>query len=85
MVVSECFDRVDLGKKFGKNFIVFLGSQECKQPESNYEFPYVVDMLKYIKAHYGDHFEICVAGFPYKHPESKNLEDDMKFLKQKVR
>ncbi|XP_044746084.1 methylenetetrahydrofolate reductase-like [Coccinella septempunctata] len=76
---------LDYAKFIGVRNLLCLrgGSQECKLQESKYDFPHTPDMLKYIKANYGDHFEICVAGFPYKHPDSKTLEDDMKFLKEK--
>jgi methylenetetrahydrofolate reductase (NADPH) len=47
-----------------------------------------IDLVRYIRAEYGDYFDIAVAGFPQGHPETpegdiaQNLE--LEYLKEKV-
>lgn len=41
-------------------------------------------MVAYIRAQYGDYFSIGVAGYPEGHLDSKDKEEDFKWLKFKV-
>ncbi|XP_045469891.1 methylenetetrahydrofolate reductase-like [Harmonia axyridis] len=67
-----------------RNFLVVRGAApDCHLDQSKYDFPYGLDLIKYIRGKYGDYFDICVTGYPYKHPESKTIEEDMKYLKLK--
>ncbi|KAK9819788.1 hypothetical protein WJX72_002386 [[Myrmecia] bisecta] len=56
-------------------------------------FACALDLVKYIKAKYGDYFGITVAGYPEAHPDvivddpeqmEKNYWSDLHYLKQKV-
>lgn len=49
-----------------------------------YPFKYAIDLIKYIKEKYGDHFCIGVAAYPEGHPEEKNADKLIDYLKQKV-
>ncbi|XP_076236564.1 methylenetetrahydrofolate reductase (NADPH) isoform X2 [Calliopsis andreniformis] len=51
---------------------------------ANSEFPYAVDLVRFIRSHFGDKFCICVAGYPDMHPESPSKELDLFYLKEKV-
>ncbi|KAJ3007863.1 hypothetical protein HKX48_008899 [Thoreauomyces humboldtii] len=46
-------------------------------------FSYAEDLVKYIRAEYGDYFCIGVAGYPEGHTENPDTEQDMKHLKAK--
>ncbi|KAF9324125.1 hypothetical protein BG006_000834, partial [Podila minutissima] len=45
---------------------------------------YASDLVRYIRKTHGDYFGIGVAGYPEKHPESATMEEDLRFLKEKV-
>lgn len=47
-------------------------------------FSHAVDLVRYIKQHYGDYFSIAVAGYPEGHSESSDKAEDIKFLKEKM-
>lgn len=64
---------------------------ESESPDGNstekvkkYPFKYAIDLIKYIKEKYGDHFCIGVAAYPEGHPEEKNADKLIDYLKQKV-
>ncbi len=47
-------------------------------------FRYAVDLVRHIRQNYGNHFTICVAGYPKGHPDAVSYQDDLKHLKEKV-
>ncbi|KAF2725942.1 methylenetetrahydrofolate reduct [Polychaeton citri CBS 116435] len=47
-------------------------------------FRYALDLVKYIKSKYGDHFDIGVAGYPEGCDEETNADQHIPYLKQKV-
>ncbi|EQC29939.1 methylenetetrahydrofolate reductase (NADPH) [Saprolegnia diclina VS20] len=47
-------------------------------------FSYALDLVKYIRQEFGDYFCIAVAGYPEGHPDSTDLEQDLRYLKEKV-
>lgn len=42
------------------------------------------ELVRFIREHTGNHFHIDVAAYPEVHPESKSVESDIAFFKQKV-
>jgi len=48
------------------------------------EFRYAIDLVNYIKKHYGNHFDIGVAGYPEGCEDGTEAEELMEHLKQKV-
>lgn len=58
------------------------GKEEWEAHEDG--FSYAIDLVRFIKKEHGDHFGICVAGYPEGHEESTSYLEDVQFLKQKV-
>lgn len=58
------------------------GSDTWEQCDSG--FAYAVDLVKFIRAEYGDYFGIAVAGYPEGHMQATSMDDDLRFLKEKV-
>ncbi len=47
-------------------------------------FDYAVELVEFIRKHYGDHFLMEVACYPEHHPESKSPAEDLVHFKAKV-
>ncbi len=45
---------------------------------------YANELVEFIRARYGDHFEIEVAAYPEIHPEAKSYDADLLYLKGKL-
>lgn len=56
-----------------------------KRRDDLIEFPHAVDLVTFIKNYYGDYFAIGVAAYPDTHPNSQNVDEDLRFLIEKVR
>ena len=48
------------------------------------EFRYANELVEFIRAETGDHFEIHVAAYPEIHPQARNGQDDLINFKRKV-
>ncbi len=48
------------------------------------DFPHAVDMIRFIRQRYGEHFSLGAAAFPEVHPESPDMDIDMYHFKSKV-
>ena len=47
-------------------------------------FSHAIDLIKYIRARFGDYFDIGVAGYPEGHPEATDIDSDIRYLKEKL-
>ncbi|CAG8552113.1 20470_t:CDS:2 [Cetraspora pellucida] len=47
-------------------------------------FSHAIDLVRYIRAQYGDYFGICVAGYCEGHIDNPDKDDDLRRLKEKV-
>lgn len=58
------------------------GQTEWTAPENG--FRHAIDLVKFIRERYGNHFDIAIAGFPEGHPDRESKEAEMRHLKAKV-
>ncbi|KAL9112326.1 MAG: hypothetical protein Q9227_003444 [Pyrenula ochraceoflavens] len=61
-----------------------------EEEDSNGDFTYAVDLVRYIRKLYGDYFCIGVAGYPEghtdeSHPEHQSVERDLDYLVEKTK
>jgi methylenetetrahydrofolate reductase (NADPH) len=88
-------EALDMCKENGITNIVALrgdppAGQEWKASEDG--FNCALDLVKYIKANYGDYFSIAVAGYPEGHPDRidaasgkcADFDAEMAYLKEKI-
>lgn len=59
------------------------------EDDSNKDFTWAVDLVRYIRKHYGDYFCVGVAGYPeghadQSHPEHQSVEHDLPYLVEKT-
>lgn len=47
-------------------------------------FSHAIDLVKYIRANFGDYFCVGIAGYPEGHADCVSFEKDMEYLKLKV-
>lgn len=84
---SEIIDILSGYKKSGiENIMALRGDTPVGtdlKPE-NGELPHTIDLIKLIKENFGDYFSIGGAAFPELHPESPNMEWEMKYFKEKA-
>ena len=76
---EELFVILDKIKDSGiKNILALRGDKV------EYNNRYAENLIRKIREHSGNYFGITVAGYPQMHPDSKNKEEDLMFLKRKV-
>ncbi|XP_043493953.1 methylenetetrahydrofolate reductase [Polistes fuscatus] len=63
-----------------RNIFALLGDSILEDGD----FPHAIDLVKFIRSHYGKEFSICVAGYPNMHPLSPSKDLDLFYLKAKV-
>jgi len=87
MPVEKLHEALVIAKESGiQNILALRGDpprgEEWKQIEGG--FGNAVDLVKYIRKYFGNHFGICVGGYPEGHLDSTDKEEDLKYLKTKV-
>jgi methylenetetrahydrofolate reductase (NADPH) len=88
MTRQEILDILKKTKEKGiRNILALRGDppQNVKNWSSEgKDFKHAVDLVRLIRAEYGDYFCISVAGYPYGHPDCPSYEEDIQHLKEKV-
>ncbi|KAM3417398.1 hypothetical protein BST61_g5647 [Cercospora zeina] len=62
---------------------------DAGEDDSNKDFTWAVDLVRYIRRQYGDYFCVGVAGYPeghadQSHPEHQSIEHDLPYLVEKT-
>lgn len=66
-----------------QNILALRGDPPLDGSESCGDFKYAKDLIKHIRAKYGDHFDIGVAAYPEGHPEEEDETKTLQYLKEK--
>jgi len=88
MPIQQLHAAIERAKESGIQNILALrgdpprGATSWKQMEGG--FANAIDLVRYIREHWGDHFGITVAGYPEGHADATNKEEDLIHLKEKV-
>ncbi|MDQ1210502.1 methylenetetrahydrofolate reductase (NADPH) [Acinetobacter baylyi] len=75
---------LDLYKSQGIDRIVALRGDLPSGQVGLGELPYAQDLVRFIREHSGDHFQIEVAAYPEMHPQAENFDADIKRFIEKV-
>ncbi len=87
---ESLFEALNTCKKHGiRNILALRGDPPANAKDGEWKaieggFKYAVDLVRFIKKEFGDYFCVAVAGYPEGHLECTSLEDDLKYLVQKV-
>lgn len=87
MEVEKFKDALNLCKQEGiRNILALRGDPpRGKQWEAIKDgFAHGDDLVRYIRAHYGDYFCVGAAGYPEGHPDATSYEEEMYWLRRKV-
>ncbi|EME43646.1 hypothetical protein DOTSEDRAFT_72867 [Dothistroma septosporum NZE10] len=62
----------------------------AEEDDSNKDFTWAVDLVRYIRKQYGDYFCVGIAGYPeghsdQSHPEHQSVEHDLPYLVEKIK
>ncbi len=77
-------DMLNSYKDNGINRIVALRGDLPSGMREIGDFEYANELVDFIRAETGDHFQIEVAAYPEKHPQSKNFQKDIENFGRKV-
>ncbi|SPL72390.1 methylenetetrahydrofolate reductase [NAD(P)H] [Acinetobacter stercoris] len=75
---------LDLYKAQGIDRIVALRGDLPSGQVGLGELPYAQDLVRFIREHSGEHFQIEVAAYPEMHPQSDTFDADIKHFIEKV-
>jgi len=88
LTIDEIKRNLNKAKDLGIKSILALrgdlpdGDEEWKGIDGGLN--YATDLVRLIKQEHGDHFVVCVAGYPTGHPECASYDEDLQHLKEKV-
>ena len=71
-------------RELGIGRIVALRGDRPKDAPAAGDFSHANELVAFIRAETGRHFHIEVAAYPEMHPRAANIEDDLKYFRQKV-
>ncbi len=67
-----------------ENILALRGDMPKDAPTTERACSYAVELVRLIRDNFGDYFSVGVASYPEGHPESPNMEWEIKHFKKKV-
>ncbi|SJM37321.1 5,10-methylenetetrahydrofolate reductase [Psychrobacter pasteurii] len=80
---SQIAELLDFYKSIGIDRMVALRGDLPSGQVGMGELPFAVDLVRFIREHSGDHFQIEVAAYPEMHPQAKSFDSDIQNLVNK--
>lgn len=80
---KEIGELLDYYKNLGINRVVALRGDLPSGQVGYGELPYALDLVKFIREHSGEHFNIKVAAYPEMHPQARSFKADIDVLADK--
>lgn len=80
---SQIAELLDLYKSLGINRLVALRGDLPSGQVGMGQLPFALDLVKFIREHSGDHFNIDVAAYPEMHPQARSFAFDIDNLVNK--
>ena len=85
---DEITGHLDKAKKKGlRNILALRGDLPTSEETWEYvpgKFNFGTDLVRHIRQEFGEHFTVCVAGYPGGHPDAASYDEDLRHLKEKV-
>ncbi len=79
---AEVLDLVTYYKTLGVTKILCLRGDQTESDSQHRQ--YAEDLVRLIRQHFGDHFEVVIGAYPEVHPDSPSSQEDLAFFKRKV-
>ena len=80
---SQIAELLDFYKSIGIDRMVALRGDLPSGQVGMGELPFAVELVRFIREHSGDHFQIEVAAYPEMHPQAKSFDSDIQNLVNK--
>ncbi|MDO4895783.1 MAG: methylenetetrahydrofolate reductase [NAD(P)H] [Moraxella sp.] len=80
---TQIGELLDYYKGLGVNRVVALRGDLPSGQVGYGELPFALDLVKYIREHSGEHFNIKVAAYPEMHPQARSFKADIDVLADK--
>lgn len=80
---AEIGELLDYYKNLGVKRVVALRGDLPSGQVGYGELPFALDLVKYIRQHSGEHFNIKVAAYPEMHPQARSFKADIDVLADK--
>ncbi|XP_076269225.1 uncharacterized protein LOC143201907 isoform X1 [Rhynchophorus ferrugineus] len=84
---DRLYEILSILKEKGIRYILAIQgdwAHTVEKEDSKCDFPYASDLVLFIKDNFADQFCVGVAAYPNLHMRCQSLEEDLKYLKQKI-
>uniref|UniRef100_A0A7E4VGY0 methylenetetrahydrofolate reductase (NADPH) n=1 Tax=Panagrellus redivivus TaxID=6233 RepID=A0A7E4VGY0_PANRE len=82
---EQTLKHLQLAQNLGiRNLLALRGDLPINDSDPSI-YPYrALDMIRWVRTHFGNYFTVCASGYPKGHPEAPSYAADIAYLKMKV-